>query len=302
MNKPTNTIGKYKILSVLKESAKLPLVFLCEDTETGLRVVLKKFPPISDPEGIRFQRFKNQVRINFQHPNIIPITKFFSLNNAHFIVSDYEASVTMKAFYSSRKLRKKADNLFFVKTVLGALQGLKALHERGILHLDIRPQNILLRTENGLPDYQNPVAKLIDFGSAKFPDHEPQHRPYAFVYSAPEQVLNAWEALDFSTDIYALAVSFYEIMSREIPFKHSHPEMLASLQLTQPLKPNKRIDNQLFEILQKASFKHKFRLPPNRYSRAEIVDFLRNANAQRYKTCDEMIADLTQISGISANS
>lgn len=294
-------IEKYQILKTLKTSAKIPLVFFCVDIETGKHVVLKKFPPISDPDETKLNRFLNQNRINFEHPNIVPITEFFSLNDNHFIVSPYAESVTMREFYQTRKLRKKADNLFFTKVLLGALNGIKALHAREILHLDIRPQNILLCTENGKPNYENPQVKLIDFGSAKFPDDAPQQRPFAFVYSAPEQVLNLWENLDFSTDLYALAVSFYEILTREIPFAHSHPEMLVNLQLTQTLKPHKRIDSQLFEVLKKASFKHKFRLPPNRYSRAELIDFMRDANAQRYQSCDAMISDLQKTFNLNAD-
>ncbi len=287
-------IGDYSITSVLKQIKNEPLVYLGEHSTTHESVVIKK--SLSNSTDASLKRFINQTKVNFEHPNIVPITDYFKFGDAVYIVSPYVESISLKEFYTKQTYYKHAAGQFYSSLMKQAIAGLDALHKREIVHLDIRPQNMLLHTQNGKIDYTNPKISLIDFGSAKFPDDNAEPRPYAFTYSPPEQVFGMFDLLNPTCDIYALAVSFYEIMSRTIPFYHTHPEFLLTIQLTQCLKPHKRIDLTFFEILKKSTSKHDFKLPPNRYSREVLTQFFREAQSKRYATVSEIADALKTLS------
>ena len=85
---------------------------------------------------------------------------------------------------------------------------------------------------------------------------------FALIYSPPEQVLNCPELINATTDIYSLAITLYELLTRKVPFSNPHPTLLMHLQLVQALPKHRNIPDLLFEILQRATAKYSFQRPP----------------------------------------
>lgn len=285
--------SRYEIRQVIKRANEHDLVFEALD-DAGKKVIIKRFPPIKKNRDAKLRQFALQAKISFKHPNIASVREYFVYNDRHYIAQDYFNSISFYEFYKKRKYRRKANTAFYITAMTEILSGLSDLHHRGVFHTDIRPQNLLVKTkQKGKVEFGKPEFKITDFGSIFIrEDFSGEKRPFAFLYSAPEQVLNFPELIDASTDIYALAISFYEIISRKKAFNHSHPEILTALQLNQKLKPHKRIPEKLFSVLQKASSKHRFGLPPNRYTRSDKLQFLQEAQKQRYTSAGEMREDL----------
>ena len=135
---------------------------------------------------------------------------------------------------------------------------------------------------------------LIDLGLAKIEKeiNSTCKVPFSLIYSPPEQVLNHNELVNASSDIYALGITLYELLTNEKPFESSHPEAIMRLQISSALPENRKIPTELFSILNKATAKHHFKLPPNKYHSEEIKKLLKSGQDARYQYVDGFRSDL----------
>jgi serine/threonine protein kinase len=101
-------------------------------------------------------------------------------------------------------------------------------------------------------------------------------------------VLNKTEITDPRSDLYSLAITVYELIAGKPPFLHSNPELLMNLQISYPLPESRAIPHPVYEILKKAAAKHRFPLPPSRYSSDEIDNMLEEGKQKRYSSATEM--------------
>jgi len=188
-------------------------VYLAERESTGVKVVLKvlqQVPDVSDSIGA-FDRFLQEYELiaEIRHPNIVHI---YDLG-----VGDDHAHIVMEYLDGGDLKHKLATGLStaqavrFVKQIAGALA---KIHEVGILHRDLKPGNIMLRSDDSVA--------LIDFGLAKrmrlrmelTDEGEIFGTPY---YMSPEQ--GHAEGVDHRSDIYSLGIIFYEMLTGEKPFR-----------------------------------------------------------------------------------
>lgn len=122
-----------------------------------------------------------------------------------------------------------------------ALPALEAAHEKGIVHRDLKPDNIFIERRRG----ELPGVKLIDFGISKFVDASDQTKLTQDgsmlgtpAYMSPEQARGLKE-VDCRTDLYAMGVIFYEMLTGEVPFKgKTYPELLLNMITTEPRDPS----------------------------------------------------------------
>lgn len=168
------------------------------------------------------------------------------------------------------------------------LDALESLHRNGIVHCDIRPANIIAEIETQ-------KVKLIDLGLAKKINDIKERRPYALIYSPPEQLLNRSELLDQTSDLYALGITMYELLTAEYPYYDSNPEFLMNLQLTQKVNPHKKIPQALFKVIEKATYKYPFTRPPQFFDYEEMNFLLASAQKNRYQSAKQMKDDLLKI-------
>lgn len=172
------------------------------------------------------------------------------------------------------------------------LTGLEVLHSQNVVHEDFKPSNLLVcnKPETGLPDFENPQIKIIDFGMAvyiKKPVNTSLKHVFSMIYVSPEQALNQEDLVNASSDIFCTGITFYEIFTFIFTYSTKHPAKLLNLMIAAPLKPQGKIPSVVFDVLSKATNKFQFPLPPKHYPLEKIRQGLIAGQLGRYKSAGE---------------
>jgi len=220
---PGAQIGSYRIIGVLGEGG-MGRVYVAEHVKLGRRVAIKKLRPelASNPTAVA--RFFAEARAvnRISHENIVEITDLLQEPSG-------DSCIIMELLkgedLAHRLLRKRVLPLPRAFDIAAQVaSALAAVHAAGMIHRDLKPDNIFLIERHGNPDF----VKVLDFGVAKLTD--PNDRSGFAVhttaagqiigtpeYMSPEQA--SGKAVDFRTDIYALGVIFYEMITGVLPFQ-----------------------------------------------------------------------------------
>ena len=269
---------------VLRSNGKFGSTYLGKRVSDSITVVIKKLNPALAGEVKALTRFKRESALKLDHPGLVKVFEYFIFENDHYLVREFFPGTDLRALPGKRKLNARE----IVEAAIKVCDALSYIHQFGIVHRDIRPANIIVG-DGG-------VIKLIDLGLAKFPGDDPSEKnPFALIYSPPEQVMNCSEAVNPTSDIYALAISIYECITGKIPFQHGNPEMMMQLMLNMPLEKDRKVPAALLEVLARASSKYHFPLPPNKYKRSELVELMLKGQETRYKTAMEFGAALKEV-------
>ena len=268
------TVSHYKIIEKLGEGG-MGVVYRAVDTKLDRDVAIKFLPThlSSDPAAVK--RFVHEAKTAsaLNHSAIGVIHEIDE-------TGDGQTFIAM-AYYEGGTLRERIDSgsLTTEKTVAIASQiasGLARAHEKGIVHRDIKPQNILL-TRDG-------EAKIIDFGLAKLAGRTKLTKDGSTLgtaaYMSPEQARG--EEVDSRSDIFSLGTILYEMLVGETPFKGEHEAaLLYEIVHEKPVHVSDRckdIPAELCAVVEKA---------------------LRKDSSERYQSATEMKADLKDISDAS---
>lgn len=223
--RPGMIVGrKFALISMLG-SGGAGVVFEAQDTWMGRRVALKVLHSevAADPGNVR--RFQREARAaaRINHPNIVAVHEIDQQpNGAFFIVQELLQGTTLRDILAARQKLKPMAALEFAIPIMGALV---ASHQVGVVHRDVKPENIFLaRGPTG-----EIVPKLIDFGIAKVihPPVEPRSIPSEELtgahsavgtpwYMSPEQLLGT--EVDEQADIWAMGAVLFEALSGQLPF------------------------------------------------------------------------------------
>ena len=208
------TISHYKILEKLGEGG-MGVVYKAQDTKLDRFVALKFLPAhlaASEQDKARFiQEAKSASALN--HPNVCTIHDISEHEGQLFIVME---------FVDGKSLKEKKENLSqkqILEIGIQTAEGLAAAHEKGIVHRDIKPDNIMVRKDG--------IVQIMDFGLAKlYTSGQISRLTVAGTtmgtmgYMSPEQVQGL--DVDHRTDIFSLGVVLYELLAGESPFKGVH--------------------------------------------------------------------------------
>lgn len=221
-------LGRYELHSALGRGG-MGAVYLATDTQLGRQVALKLLPRrfLSDPERVR--RFRQEARVisALNHPNILTIHEIGEASLAedggkgrvHFLATEYVAGQTLRARLQSGELTLGEA----LETALQTASALSAAHQAGIVHRDVKPENIMLRPDG--------LVKVLDFGLAKLIGTPPKtaaaatfstiHTNPGIVmgtvsYMSPEQARGL--EVDERSDIFSLGVVLYEMLTGRAPF------------------------------------------------------------------------------------
>jgi serine/threonine protein kinase len=244
-------IHNYHIEELLGEGG-MGTVYRAIDTVLQRTVAVKVLHPHLVRDSSFFERFRNEAILSakLSHPNVAMLYNFFSEKNDNYMIMEFIDGLTLE------KLLKQHGGLsveIVFKIMIQALEGLQHAHEKGIFHRDIKPANLML-TKDGR-------VKLMDFGIARMVGSQRLTRADRVVgtleYMAPE-LLDGSEAT-VQSDLYAIGVLMYELLSGKMPFEATTDATLITQILTKkpiPIRNRikdlpKKIEEILDSLLQK---------------------------------------------------
>lgn len=220
------------------------------------------------------RRFRNESKMiaSLSHPNVVKVHDVGFSDKLQFIVMEYIDGITLKEYIENEGVLTWKDSVHFIIQVLRALQH---AHDKGVVHRDIKPQNIMLFTDG--------TIKVMDFGIAKSALEQACTATDQTIgtvhYISPEQARG--DKTDEKSDIYSVGVMFYEMLTGQKPFDSDKPVTVAVMQMKNtPKRPravNPNIPAGLEEIILRAMEKD----PENRYQTAadmikDIESFKKN--------------------------
>jgi serine/threonine protein kinase len=280
--------------SIIRAVGESSSVYIGVRVSNNQKVIIKHLNPSLRDNSTALKRF-SQEAINLDHRGIVQSLEFLKVEDDYFIVREYIDGKDLKSLLKEKgpTSNKELWLNFCLESGIQVLDVISLLHQNNIIHCDIKPANImaLYQNERKEIDFSAPHFKIIDLGlSRNIQINEKMINgtiPFALVYSPPEQVLNQGELINQTSDLYALGITLYELITGRMPYKHSHPALLTNLQMVTDIKPDKQIPDGLFQILLKATHRFKFPLPPNRYDKSEVVKMLQIGQQGRYQSASE---------------
>ena len=222
--------GRYSIEGLVGVGG-MANVYRGTDLKTGNAIAVKvlKEEFLDNEELVR--RFKNESKAIsiLNHPNIVKVYDVSVTDKLQYIVMEYVDGITLKEY-----LRQRGGALTWKETVYFATQVLSALqhaHAKGIIHRDVKPQNIMLLADGSI--------KMMDFGIARFSRAQSQTVSDKAIgsvhYISPEQAKG--ERTDARTDIYSVGVMLYEMLSGKLPFDGDGAVSIAIMQISDKARP-----------------------------------------------------------------
>lgn len=243
-----------------------------EDRWVAIKILKEEFSNNSD----FLRRFRNESKAIavLSHPNIVNVYDVSFGDQLQYIVMEYIDGITLKEYIEQEGVIRWNEAVHFTMQILMALE---CAHEKGIIHRDIKPQNIML--------LQDGTIKVADFGIARFLQSETTTMTDKAIgsvhYIAPEQARGDY--ITDKADIYSVGVMLYEMLTGKLPFVADNAVSVALMQLqakaVKPRELNPSIPLGLEQITMKAMEKN----PADRFQSAgEMLDdldqFRRNPN------------------------
>jgi serine/threonine protein kinase/Tfp pilus assembly protein PilF len=263
------TISQYRIIEKLGEGG-MGEVYLAEDTELNRKVALKFLPTsyANDPDfRARFKR-EAQAAAALNHPNIITIFDVAEHEGRPYFSMEYVQGPSLKDALSDKETPIEK----IVDLAIQVAEGLAAAHAAGVLHRDIKPQNILLDSRGRV--------RILDFGLAKVLTDsmitDTGSTLGTVAYMSPEQAQNV-EA-DERSDIFSFGTVLYEMVAGQLPFKGEHHAAIIYSIVNENHEPLARYKADVPDMLQNI-----------------VNKALRKERDTRYQSTPDLLADLKEL-------
>ncbi len=224
------------------------------------------------------RRFRNESKAIavLSHPNIVKVYDVSFGDRIQYIVMEFIDGITLKEYIEQEGTVKWREALYFTAQVLRALQH---AHERGVIHRDVKPQNIML-LEDG-------TIKVTDFGIARFSEAETQTMTGKAIgsvhYIAPEQARGGF--VNDKADIYSVGVTLYEMLTGQLPFVADSAVSVAIMQMQEEATPPSRINPAIPKGLEEITMHAMEKNPAQRFpSAADMLE-----DVERFRRNPEIV-------------
>jgi eukaryotic-like serine/threonine-protein kinase len=273
--------GRYELVSTLGKGG-MGVVYLARDRKLDEEVALKVLrPDVMRDDPTLLERFKQEIKLarRITHRNILRTHDFDEADGTPYISMEYLEGVTLKDLISGKGALPVGVGLRIAKQMC---QGLEAAHLQGVVHRDVKPQNMLILPETG-------DLKIMDFGIARLSEVKPGTAAGASGlttagmvmgtpdYMSPEQAQGS--PADYRSDIYSLAVVLYEVFTGRLPFSGDTVMKVVLAHIRNPPPPPRTVNDHIPPALE-----------------AVILRGLEKDPATRYQTIAEMARDLDDVS------
>jgi serine/threonine-protein kinase len=273
--------SRYELLSTLGKGG-MGVVYLARDQQLDEEVALKVLrPDVMKEDPTLLDRFKQEIKLarRITHRNVLRTHDFGEAAGTPYISMEYLEGVTLKDLITSKGALPIGVGLRIAKQMC---QGLEAAHAQGVVHRDIKPQNMLILPETG-------DLKIMDFGIARVSEVKAGTAPGGSGlttagtvmgtpdYIPPEQAQGM--PADFRSDIYSLAVVLYEVFTGRLPFNGDTVMKIVLAHIRNPPPPPRTVNDHIPVALENV-----------------ILRGLRKEPAERYQSVEEMARDLDEVS------
>jgi serine/threonine-protein kinase len=237
-------------------SGAMGTVYMGYRVKDGTPMAIKRVNDIYANNSMIRARAKQEASLAFRHPNLIEMIGYceYAPNDGPiFLVSKYVKGENIDEYINSVDPSSRVEKV--CNAICQVLNALEYVHSRGVIHRDIKPSNIMV--EEGYN------VRLMDLGIARMNDGN-SFSKFGFIgtpqYSAPEQILREKTGtvqINASTDIYALGITFYELLTGDNPFNNNVEADVLTRQLREALPNNKVIPKRLMLVIWKATEKEQ---------------------------------------------
>ena len=280
-----NILDDRYIIDKLIGVGGMAVVFRARDTYlNNMTVAIKILKDDVATDEIVVKRFKNESKAEgmLKHNNIVAVHNVSVKGRIKYMVMEFLYGLTLKSY-----LTAKREPLRFEEVVSYTAQILRALseaHRNGIIHRDIKPQNIML-LENGR-------IKVMDFGIAKLPDAETitvtDKAVGTVYYMSPEQA-HGKKNIDTRSDIYSLGAMMYELATGQVPFKGETPIAVLFKHMQEEVVPPRQINPSIPVGLEQIILCAMSKDPANRFQTAdEMLGYIKRLQADKKMKFDEL--------------
>ena len=239
---------------------------IVEDRDVAVKILKTEFA--DNDEFVRRFRNESKAIAVLSHPNIVKIYDVSFSDKMQYIVMEYIDGITLKEFIEQQGVLRWKDTVHFIIQILRALQH---AHDRGIVHRDIKPQNIML--------FPDGTIKVMDFGIARFAREEGKTISDKAIgsvhYISPEQARG--DITDEKSDIYSVGVMMYEMLTGIKPFDGDNPVAIALMHMQEDPKPPRQINDTIPEGLEEI-----------------VMRAMQRDASRRYQSASEMIKDIEE--------
>lgn len=242
---------------------------IVEKKDVAIKILKEEY--LGNEEFIRRFRNESKAVASLSHPNIVRIFDVNFGDRIQYIVMEYIDGLTLKEYIEKAQVLNWKDTVHFTVQILRALQH---AHDKGIVHRDIKPQNMMLLRDG--------TIKVMDFGIARFARDEVRSQDKAIGsvhYISPEQAGGG--ITDAKSDLYSVGVMMYEMLTGQLPFDGETPEEVAVKQMqAAPILP-RQIKEDIPEGLEEIIIRAMQKSPGKRYQSAaemlrDIDEFKKN--------------------------
>ena len=259
---PGDTLDNYRIQSLVARSG-MASIYRGEDLDTGTPVAIKIPHEEMECDPVLFDRFQREQEIGvaMDHPGVMKVFPAEGHSRIYMAMEWVEGRLLRKILAETKKLPVERA----VQIALRIADALEYIHAHGVVHRDLKPENIMVDGDDRI--------KLIDFGIAG----KEGSRRLTFAklsqvmgtpdYISPEQVKG--KRGDGRSDIYALGVMLYEMLTGQVPFRGPNPFAIMNDRLLNNPVPPRELDASISPELQEIIYRALEREPRNRYASAK---------------------------------